>query len=243
MAHQHINVRTAAQTCGMKRHNKAKRAVNPTFFICCQEGKVRLPKFHKAPPPLNRLLDYTDTATLKFRDKVRVYNIMFCFTSFGAQIDHSINTGRAPYTFRINGQNYHRIGSLLPEEGIQPRGPQEFAELMRVNKRIFSSFKEACFAYGLFNDDKEWTHAISEAIIPKGKRADVVHSCINRSDAWKYFKVFTLTQSMMVNEIDTRKQDFNKWVLAVGDGTVSAKKGEDEATWIEIPNQVMEISY
>ncbi|GJV14239.1 hypothetical protein Tco_1359562 [Tanacetum coccineum] len=190
--------------------------------------------------------------------------------------------GRAPYTFRINGQNYHHIGYLLPKEGIHPRtkarqynkptvaevvaliindfgdglptrdiimdskyigpkrilelhpsymalqypftlsqtddiisaeipcqaedlegykvvtefmvhgpcetiidadgypiyrrrdnkssamkgkfkGPKEFAELMTVNKRICSSFKEACSAYGLLNDDKEWTHAISEA--------------------------------------------------------------------------------
>ncbi|GKB95655.1 helicase [Tanacetum coccineum] len=99
-------------------------AANPTFSICCQEGKVRLSKFHEAPPPLNRLLDYTDPATVKFREKIRVYNSMFCFTSFGARIDHSINTGRAPYTFRINGQNYHRIGSLLPKEGIQPRYAQ-----------------------------------------------------------------------------------------------------------------------
>ncbi|GJT95898.1 helicase [Tanacetum coccineum] len=85
------------------------------------QGKVRLSKFHDAPPPLNRLLDYTDPTTLKFRDKIRVYNSMFYFTSFGARIDHSINTDSAPYTFRINGQNYHRIGSLLPKEGIQPR--------------------------------------------------------------------------------------------------------------------------
>ncbi|GKB47267.1 hypothetical protein Tco_0898020, partial [Tanacetum coccineum] len=106
------------------RHNKAKRSVNPTFSICCQEGKVRLSKFHEAPPPLNRLLDFTDHATLKFRDKIRVYNSMFCFTSFGARIDHSINTGRAPYTFKINGQNYHRIGSLIPKECIQPRYAQ-----------------------------------------------------------------------------------------------------------------------
>ncbi|GJT19465.1 hypothetical protein Tco_0878171 [Tanacetum coccineum] len=28
---------------------------------------------------------------------------------------------RGPYTLRINGQNYHRIGSLLPKEAIQPR--------------------------------------------------------------------------------------------------------------------------
>ncbi|GJX64748.1 ATP-dependent DNA helicase PIF1-like protein [Tanacetum coccineum] len=46
--------------------------------------------------------------------------------------------------------------------------------------------------------------------------------------------VFTLTRSMRVNEyydngdIDTRKQDFNKWVLAVGDGTVPAKKNKEK---------------
>ncbi|GJS87840.1 hypothetical protein Tco_0770476 [Tanacetum coccineum] len=54
-------------------------------------------------------------------NKIRVYNGMFCFTSFGAMIDHSINVGSGLYTFRINGQNYHRIGSLLPKEGTQPR--------------------------------------------------------------------------------------------------------------------------
>ncbi|GJQ94209.1 hypothetical protein Tco_0005348 [Tanacetum coccineum] len=37
-------------------------------------------------------------------------------------------------------------------------------------------------------------------------------------------------------EIDTRKQDFNKWVLAVGDGKLPAKikNGEDEPSWIKI---------
>ncbi|GKE03926.1 hypothetical protein Tco_1395944, partial [Tanacetum coccineum] len=38
--------------------------------------------------------------------------------------DHLINTGRGLYTFRINGQNYHRIGSLLPAAGFQPRYAQ-----------------------------------------------------------------------------------------------------------------------
>ncbi|GJV63089.1 hypothetical protein Tco_1473917 [Tanacetum coccineum] len=50
---------------------------------------------------------------------------MFCFTSFGARIDHSVNSGRGPYTFRINGQNYHRMGSLLPAEGV----PLRYAQL------------------------------------------------------------------------------------------------------------------
>ncbi|GKE50810.1 hypothetical protein Tco_1485966 [Tanacetum coccineum] len=39
-------------------------------------------------------------------------------------------------------------------------------------------------------------------------------------------------------DIDTRKQTFNQWVLAVGDGKVPAKikDEEDESTWIEIPD-------
>ncbi|GKD38030.1 ATP-dependent DNA helicase PIF1-like protein [Tanacetum coccineum] len=43
------------------------------------------------------------------------------------------------------------------------RGVQGFEELMTVNNRICPTFKEACFAYGLLNDDREWTKAISEA--------------------------------------------------------------------------------
>ncbi|GJW47752.1 ATP-dependent DNA helicase PIF1-like protein [Tanacetum coccineum] len=104
-----------------ERNNKAKRAVNPTFSLCCQEGKVLLPRLNETPPPLKQLLDYKDTTTSRFKEQIRVYNSMFCFTSFGAKIDHSINTGRGPYTFRINGQNYHRMGSLLSAEGVQPR--------------------------------------------------------------------------------------------------------------------------
>ncbi|KAL6499266.1 hypothetical protein OROHE_026143 [Orobanche hederae] len=37
-----------------ERNDKASRAVNPTFSICCQEGKLRLPRFNGTPPPLDR---------------------------------------------------------------------------------------------------------------------------------------------------------------------------------------------
>ncbi|GJT63539.1 ATP-dependent DNA helicase PIF1-like protein [Tanacetum coccineum] len=83
--------------------------------------------------------------------------------------------------------------------------------------------------------------------IPKGKRPDVVQSCINRSELWKHCNVFTLTQSMRVNEyypngeINNRKHEFNQWVLSVGNGTVpaKAKDGEDEPTWIQILEQFL----
>ncbi|GJW14973.1 ATP-dependent DNA helicase PIF1-like protein [Tanacetum coccineum] len=43
------------------------------------------------------------------------------------------------------------------------RGTTSFKKLMTVNKKVYATFKAACFAYGLLNDDKEWTHAIAEA--------------------------------------------------------------------------------
>ena len=50
---------------------------------------------------------------------------MFAFTSMGGRVDGSINHSKGPYVFRMCGQNYHRIGSLLPEIGKRP----QFAQL------------------------------------------------------------------------------------------------------------------
>ncbi|GJR45664.1 ATP-dependent DNA helicase PIF1-like protein [Tanacetum coccineum] len=68
-----------------------------------------------------------------------------------------------------------------------------------------------------------------------------------RSELCKYYKVFTLMRSMKVNKysangaLDSSKQEFNRWVLAVGDGNLTAKikEGEDEPTWIEIPERFL----
>lgn len=39
----------------------------------------------------------------------------------GGTIDSKINNGnRRPYVFRLNGQTYHLIGSLLLTEGEKP---------------------------------------------------------------------------------------------------------------------------
>jgi hypothetical protein len=49
---------------------------------------------------------------------------MFAFTSTGGLVDKEINKGHGPYVFRMRGQNYHHIGSLLPEEGSKPHWAQ-----------------------------------------------------------------------------------------------------------------------
>ncbi|XP_035840209.1 uncharacterized protein LOC110909633 [Helianthus annuus] len=107
-----------------ERNKNTKASDGTTFSSCCQDGKVLLPRLLDAPEPLRSLLDCNDPETVRFREHIRVYNSMFCFTSFGAKIDHAINSGRSLYTFRINGQNYHRIGAMLPVEGEQPRYAQ-----------------------------------------------------------------------------------------------------------------------
>ncbi|KAH9613206.1 hypothetical protein KSS87_004398 [Heliosperma pusillum] len=42
----------------------------------------------------------------------------------GWKIDHSINQGRGPYTFRMGGQNVHRIGSLFSSPQTTPKFSQ-----------------------------------------------------------------------------------------------------------------------
>lgn len=138
-----------------ERTTKAYKPLNPTFSLCCQSGKVLLSKFNEAPTLLNKLLDYSDSSATKFRDQIRIYNSMFCFTSFGAKIDNSINKGRGPYTFRINGQNYHLIGSLLPAQGEQPK----FAQLYFFDTQNEPKNRMSAFI------DKETENQVDETIV------------------------------------------------------------------------------
>jgi hypothetical protein len=56
----------------------------------------------------------------KLQKNIWSYNSMFTFTSIGGIVDKDINKGHGPYIFRMHGQNYHHIGTLLTEEGNQP---------------------------------------------------------------------------------------------------------------------------
>lgn len=92
-----------------------------SFSLCCGRGKVLLPTALKNPPKL--LLDLINKKHPKstnFIDNIRRYNNIFSFTSMGGKQDKSVNKGRGPYCYRIQGMNCHRMGSLLPEEGKPP---------------------------------------------------------------------------------------------------------------------------
>ena len=50
--------------------------------------------------------------------------MMFAFTSAGIKFDKTIDHSRGPPTIRIQGQPCHRIGSLLPMPGKEPKFAQ-----------------------------------------------------------------------------------------------------------------------
>src|SRR5437667_10190035 len=55
-----------------------------------------------------------------FRLNIRNYNNAFAFSSLGVTVDPSVYGPSGIYTFRIQGELVHRIGSLLPIQGRQP---------------------------------------------------------------------------------------------------------------------------
>lgn len=87
-------------------------------------GKVQLPKPPEPPSVLKRLLHNEDPRSKHFLKNTRPYNSCFSLTSLGGKIDQTINNGNAPSVFRLNGQNYHFMGSLLPTEGSRPKFAQ-----------------------------------------------------------------------------------------------------------------------
>ncbi|KAI5440250.1 hypothetical protein KIW84_025541 [Lathyrus oleraceus] len=94
-----------------------------TFEIT--SGKVQLPLLKPAPKVLQHLLfDNESCESKKFQQQIRMYNVMFAFTSPGAKVDNRFNNGRCPPNFRIQGQSCHRIGSMLPMPGQNPRFAQ-----------------------------------------------------------------------------------------------------------------------
>ncbi|KAL7131766.1 hypothetical protein ABFS83_12G026400 [Erythranthe nasuta] len=107
-----------------ERIDKHRQTSMPKFGLCCMSGKVQLPKIRDVPHSLNNLVFGTDRRSKHFQENVRSYNMMFSFTSLGGKVQTSINNGSGPYTFLLHGQNYHLLGSLLPEEGTRPKFAQ-----------------------------------------------------------------------------------------------------------------------
>ncbi|GJS87307.1 hypothetical protein Tco_0769943 [Tanacetum coccineum] len=81
---------------------------------------------------------------------------------------------------------------------------------MTVNKRLCGTFKEACFAYGLLKDDKEWTHAISEASLWElgPQLRDIFVSILLFCDVSRSLKLWEENWEALSEDILHKKQNF-----------------------------------
>lgn len=78
----------------------------------------------------------------------------------GGKVDHEINKHGGPYVFRINGQTYHLLGSLCPEDGEKPK----FAQLY-----IHDTENEVSNRLGFIQNDRE-NNSLQEELV-----RDILH--------------------------------------------------------------------
>ena len=105
--------------------NISKRSNGSSPLFSCGDDKVKLPLLQNPPKFLQQVLFEQNTAHAKnYQQNIRTYNMMFAFTSAGIKFDKTISHLRDPPTVRIQGQPCHRIGSLLPMPGKEPKFAQ-----------------------------------------------------------------------------------------------------------------------
>ena len=103
-------------------HFAKERPNDKLFSQCCQKGKVTLLPI-KLDPLIQRLMTHQHEYSKNFHNNIRSLNSALAFTSMGANI--APLPGYGPYCFRINGQIYHRTGSLHPQNDDN----RQFAQL------------------------------------------------------------------------------------------------------------------
>ena len=57
-----------------------------------------------------------------FTKSIRNYNSALAFASIGAEVSQM--SGNGTYCYKIQGQIYHRISALYPNEGVRPKFAQ-----------------------------------------------------------------------------------------------------------------------
>jgi hypothetical protein len=119
---------TMCGKCGalhfLEERAASSSCANLQFTLCCTQGKVTLPPLAPPPKPLERLLIGKETDAKDFHQHIRFYNSVLSFMSVGANLDTSV-AQLGNYTYRLCGELYHGMGSLL----LQLDEARKFAQL------------------------------------------------------------------------------------------------------------------
>ncbi|KAG7564175.1 P-loop containing nucleoside triphosphate hydrolase [Arabidopsis suecica] len=120
-------------------------------------GSVRLPFLKESPELIKKLLSGDNALSRNYQALSRIYNMVFAMISLGGKVDNSMPKGRGPCMFRLQGGNYHLIGSLQPDEGDYAKYSQLYIvdTENEVDNRatVIGSARES-EARGLTSDDR-----------------------------------------------------------------------------------------
>ncbi|KAK3894468.1 hypothetical protein Pcinc_001774 [Petrolisthes cinctipes] len=137
-------------------HCQAKKWPGEAPGLCCTGGKVVLDAIQNPPDVLKNLLTENSPQGKQFRSKLWKYNAAFMMTSFGA--DKNLTDYGFFSTFKIQGQCYHKIGSLLPLPGEEPK----YVQVYFINTSKEEADRRCVLNYGvdlaIITDIQEMLH-------------------------------------------------------------------------------------
>mgnify|MGYP000642690211 CR=1 FL=1 len=87
--------------------------------MCCRNGKVQLPQLESPPDDLSFYMSGATSESKHFLKNIRRYNSCFQMTSFGAT--SIVEQPGFATTFTVQGQVYHKVGSLLTPPDQRPK--------------------------------------------------------------------------------------------------------------------------
>ncbi len=171
-----------------------------------------MPNLPTTPQELEVLLTSKESNAIKFRDQIRMYNSVLAFTSLGAKVDESVTGGPGPYSFRIQGELYHKIGSLCPAEGQRP----QFAQL--------------------YIHDTKREHQNRHAVMPSLDPTTLDRLLTMMYNINPYVKVFKMARDMMATEgapmdlklhfIASRTKDARRYNVPTADEVTASMVGD-----------------
>ncbi|XP_063993113.1 uncharacterized protein LOC135170885 [Diachasmimorpha longicaudata] len=119
-AHSKITIGGMDKVC---QYCQALKFRNETPGMCCASGKVVQSPLPTPPEHLLSVLAGDSDDSKLFLRKIRKFNSCFQMTSFGATkiCDFASDRRNFETTFKIQGQVYHKIGSLMPMPDNNPK--------------------------------------------------------------------------------------------------------------------------
>ncbi|PLW32436.1 hypothetical protein PCANC_22774 [Puccinia coronata f. sp. avenae] len=111
----------ACASCGalhwkLERNKKDRNKDVASYPTCCSKGSAKLGIDYGKDYPdfLKQLLTGDTPEAEEFQYNIRSYNNALSFASLGAKVDKSTQGQQGVFTFRVGGELFHNIRSLVP---------------------------------------------------------------------------------------------------------------------------------